>query len=78
MKYLPAKIGLTALRVKKLERDEAVLVTVEGGLEFRLPRELLPADIAEGEFLNLKILEQASAAEPRDEFARQMLEEMIN
>ena len=75
---LPTKIGVIALRVKKIKREAALLETLEGNLEFDFPLNLLPPDIAEGEKLNLKVFNEIAQEESSDAFARKLLEKIIN
>lgn len=75
---LPTKIGFTALRVKKIKRDGAVLTALDSEQEFTLPLDLLPENIEEGERLNLKISDTTNTEEGHAEFARKLLEEIIN
>lgn len=75
---LPTKTNLIPLRVKKIKRNGATLVVLDSGLEFTLPLDVLPKNIEEDEQLSLKILNSAEESETHDEFARKLLEDIIN
>ena len=75
---MPTKNGLTALRVKKIKRTGVVVVTLDSENEFTVPLSLLPENIEEGEKLSLKIYDAASEQENHEDFARKLLEDIIN
>jgi hypothetical protein len=74
----PNKIGIIEMRVKKIKRSSVILEALESGVIFDFPLNLLPENIAEGEKLNLKIFNEVAKEENNDEFARKLLEGIIN
>jgi hypothetical protein len=75
---MPTKINLHALKLVKLKKAEAVVELTDSGVQFDLPREILPADAAEGDRLEIKLMHSAAAEENHTLFAQRLLEEIIN
>lgn len=75
---LPTKTNLIPLRVKKIKRNGVTLMVLDSGFEFTLPFDILPKNIEEGERVSLKILNSVDESEAHDEFARKLLEDIIN
>jgi hypothetical protein len=75
---LTSKTKLIEARVKKISRGKALLETAEEASEFTLPLQLLPQEIEEGQKLGVKFLDAIQAEDAHDEFARKLLEEIIN
>ena len=73
-----SKTELISARVKKISRGKALLRTLNDEFEFIFPLELLPQEIEVGEKLSLKVLDALNTEEAHDEFARKLLEEIIN
>ena len=78
MNDLIQKPQLIEARVKKISRGKAFLETLKEAFEFSLPLELLPQEVEVGQKLGVKVLDAINAEDAHDEFARKLLEEMIN
>ncbi len=75
---LPTQIGRTTVSVKKVRSGEVVLMLADSGVEFDIPRELVPTNIAEGDRLSLQLVSEEVAAESHTLFAQRLLGEIIN
>ena len=72
------KNNLTSVRVKKITQEKAVVEILNSKVEFSLPLEILSENIKVDERLEIKILDTSQINESRDDFARKLLEKMIN
>ncbi len=75
---LPTQTGRATVSVKKVRSDEVRLVLTGSGVEFDVPREIVPANVVEGDQLSLQLISEETATEQHTVFAQRLLEEIIN